>query len=349
MSLRFDLYGIILHILEEDGGKMETTQVSLAQNKKKSFLGRTWAFFKWLGISLVILIIIGFSLEQIVTRASADKYPPVGEVIDIGDYKLHLYAVGEANDRPTVILESGLGTPSSYRDWDAIQSELSNYTRVISYDRAGYGWSESAKNERTAEQLADDLYNLLEQAGEKGPFILVGHSFGGFISQVFAEKYKDHTVGLVLIDSSHVDQEGGFSKAESYVFRVLKEIGVGRLLELMNMLPVADYFTNDELSVHFFHQHFYNDNQISELEFMMTKSVDQVRAAQEKGYQDLSLLVLSAEHDDYPEWSDLQAQTASLSREGKHIVFKEASHFIHLDQPEDVLELIVEMINKHKR
>ncbi|MBS4197701.1 alpha/beta fold hydrolase [Lederbergia citri] len=328
--------------------KYMNLNININRKRKKSFSRAILSFLKWLGISLGILILIGFSYQQIVTRITADKYPTVGEIVDIGEYSLHLYGVGEAKNRPTIILESGLGTPTSYKDWENIQSKLSDYTRVISYDRAGYGWSDAAMNERTAEQIADDLHNLLNRAGENGPFILVGHSFGGFTSQVFSQKYKEDVAGLVLIDSSHVDDEGGFSKFESYLVRGLKEIGVGRLLGSINMLPLHEYFANDEVAVHFFHQRFYDADQISELGFLMTKSKDQVRAAQMEGYGELPLYILSAEHKDYPEWSDLQAQTASLSRNSKHIVVNDASHYIHLDQPEVVIESIVEMVENLK-
>ncbi len=319
-------------------------QINANIGRKTSIIQRGVSFLKWLGISIAALIVIGFTYQQIQTKVTADKYPPVGEIIDIGDYKLHLYALGKSGKRPTVILESGLGTPSSYKDWEQIQSELSKYTRVISYDRAGYGWSESASNDRTAEQIADDLHALLKEAGEEGPYLLVGHSFGGFTSQVFAHKYKEDVAGLVLIDSSHVDQEGGFSKVESYLIRGLKEIGVGRVLGWINMLPIYEPFTKDELSVHFFHQHFYNANQISEMEYMMTESAEQVRAAQASGFGDMPLSVLSVEHEDYPEWSSLQQQITSLSSNSQHTVVKDASHYIHLDQPEIVVETIMEML-----
>ncbi|GAE36600.1 alpha/beta fold hydrolase [Halalkalibacter akibai] len=322
-------------------------QVNWSVKRNKTFFKRGVSVLKWGGITLSLFILIGFACQQILTKLTADDFPPIGERVDIGDYKLHVYAQGEANDHPTIILESGLGTPSSYTDWKHIQSELSRFTRVISYDRAGYGWSDVATNERTAEHIADDLYSLLNQSGEKGPYILVGHSFGGFTSQVFARKHVEEVVGLVLIDSSHVDQKGGYSAVESYGIRVLKEIGTGRVLEWLNMLPMYDYFINDDLSIHFFHQHFYNRSQISELKWMMSKSIDQVRTAQAQGFGEIPITVLSAEHEEIPEWSDLQQQTSTLSVNGKHIVVNGASHYIHLDQPEVVLSSILEILDYH--
>jgi pimeloyl-ACP methyl ester carboxylesterase len=322
-------------------------QLKVKFNRKPPFSKYMASFFKWLGILILFIIVIGFAYHQIVMKITADKYPPVGEMVDIGNYNLHMYTRGEGNGKPTIVLESGLGTPSSYKDWEYIQEKLSQYTKVISYDRAGYGWSNSAKNERTAEQIADDLHQLLHEAGEKGPFILVGHSFGGFTQQVFAHKYKDEAAGLVLVDSSHVEQEGGSSNAEIYLIRALKEIGVGHLLELINMLPIYDYFVEDKTSVHFFHQHFYNSNQISEMQNMMTKSAEQVRAAQKAGYGDIPLRIISAEHEEYPEWTELQEQNASLSTNGKHLVVKGASHYIHLDKPELVIDTIIELLEEN--
>lgn len=319
-------------------------EISTEVSRKSRLTKNLGTIIKGLGILLVLFIVIGATYHQMITKNLKDEYPPVGELVDVGEYRLHIYATGKANGKPTIILESGLGTPSSYKDWEHIQKELSEYTRVITYDRAGYGWSDSANNERTAEQIADDLHYLLLQSGEKGPYILVGHSFGGFTSQVFADKYKEEVEGLVLVDSSHIEDETGISNLEIYLLRALKELGVGHLLELGNMLPMHEHFVEDKLSVNFFHQHFYNSNQISELKLMSSKSADQVKNAQENGFGDMPMYVLFAEHEEYPDWSKWQAQTASLSKNGKHLVVKDASHYIHLDQPDIVVETILDVL-----
>lgn len=319
-------------------------QYNTEVNKKSSLLKFMGTFFKGVGAFFVLSIIIGLIYHQLATINLEDKYPPVGEVVDVGDYRLHMYATGKANGKPTIILESGLGTPSSYKDWEHIQQKLSEYTRVITYDRAGYGWSDSANNERTAEQIADDLLQLLLQSGEKGPYILVGHSFGGFTSQVFAHKYKEDVAGLVLIDSSHIKDEASISNLEIYLLRALKEIGIGHVLELMNMLPMHEHFVEDKLAVHFFHQHFYNSNQISELKLMNSITAEQVKQAQENGFGEIPMRVLSAVHEEYPDWSKWQAETATLSQNGKHLVVKDASHYIHIDQPEIVVETILDVM-----
>ena len=115
---------------------------------------------------------------------------------------MHLNCVGEGS--PTVVLDTGLGD-SSVNFWP-LQESIAEFTRVCSYDRAGYGWSEPGTEPRTSQQIVDELSALLEAAGEAGPYVLAGHSFGGLNTILFAAEHPDDVAGVVLIDSSHPDQ-----------------------------------------------------------------------------------------------------------------------------------------------
>src|SRR5579885_1921763 len=123
--------------------------------------------------------------------------------VDIGGRRLAMAVSGRAG--PTVVLETGLGADSE--DWAKVQAGLDGYVRVIRYDRAGRGASDPAPvSPRTARDMAEDLRLMLEAAGEAGPFVIVGHSFGGLLARVFAEAYRDDVAGLVLVDSMQEDQ-----------------------------------------------------------------------------------------------------------------------------------------------
>jgi pimeloyl-ACP methyl ester carboxylesterase len=98
-----------------------------------------------------------------------------------------------------VILESGLG--SSSLGWVNIQPQIAKFTRVCSYDRAGYGGSEIGKEPRTNSRIGGELKALMDTAGEYGPYILVVASFGGFIVRVFSGLYP------AAVDASHEDQQ----------------------------------------------------------------------------------------------------------------------------------------------
>jgi pimeloyl-ACP methyl ester carboxylesterase len=102
---------------------------------------------------------------------------------------------------PTVVFESGMG--ASCMSWTQVQPQVAQFCCAVSYDRAGHGWSDNAREPRTARQLAQELHALLDAAGVPGPYALVGHSFGGYVNRALAHLYRDTVVGMVLVDSIH--------------------------------------------------------------------------------------------------------------------------------------------------
>jgi pimeloyl-ACP methyl ester carboxylesterase len=106
---------------------------------------------------------------------------------------------------PTVLLVSGLG--DNVTVWEKVQKQLAAHTRVIAYDRGGIGWSDMGPNPRTGGQIALELRNLLDVAEIPGPYLVVGHSFGGLYARLFANAYPDDVVGMVLVDAVHEDRE----------------------------------------------------------------------------------------------------------------------------------------------
>src|SRR5207248_97521 len=121
---------------------------------------------------------------------------------DIGGRSLHLYCTGKGS--PAVVLEAGAGDFSL--DWSYVQPGVARFTRVCSYDRAGYAWSDPGPRPRTARQLALELRTGLRKAGIKGPYVLVGQSFGGFLVRAFARCYPKEVVGMVLVDCPHENE-----------------------------------------------------------------------------------------------------------------------------------------------
>jgi pimeloyl-ACP methyl ester carboxylesterase len=124
--------------------------------------------------------------------------PPPGRLIEVDGYRLHLNCTGTGT--PTVILEEGAGGGSL--NWTWIQRKVAETTRVCSYDRPGHAWSSSIETPRDAETVSRELDALLKAAGEKGPFIAVGHSLGGTYARMFAARQGRDVVGLVLVDAT---------------------------------------------------------------------------------------------------------------------------------------------------
>ncbi len=157
----------------------------------------------WLGASLATLLglmLIGYIYEPIAEAADAKAYPPPGQMVDVGGYRLHINCTGEGS--PTVVIESGWGDMSA--SWGWVQPEVAKTTRICTYDRAGMGWSESSPQPRTAREFAKELHTLLAKANEPGPYVLVGHSLGGYTMRVYAHDYPGEVAGLVLIDPQNL-------------------------------------------------------------------------------------------------------------------------------------------------
>ena len=141
------------------------------------------------------------------TPLIAAEFPAIpGKRFDVGGYQLHIHCSGSGS--PTVIVDVGLGDDST--DWTPIQQAVSTNTRICVFDRPGYGWSDFGPSPRTSNRIASELEILLEQAEIAPPYILVGHSFGGYNIRVFAANNPQMVAGMVLVDASHEDQYNQF-------------------------------------------------------------------------------------------------------------------------------------------
>src|SRR5215211_8097559 len=149
-------------------------------------------------VVLLALAVLGAIYQAIATKLAERAYPPPGEMVDVGGYSLHINCVGQGT--PTVVLDAGSGLFSA--QWVRVQREVSGTTRVCVYDRAGMGWSEMGPDPRDARRITSELHTLLSKAGIEGPYVLVGHSFGGMYMQTYAAHYPDEVAGVALVDSS---------------------------------------------------------------------------------------------------------------------------------------------------
>jgi pimeloyl-ACP methyl ester carboxylesterase len=128
-----------------------------------------------------------------------DLMTPPGRYVSVDTHRLHYYCVGDGT--PTVVIDGGIG--SAAVEWRAIQTALSGRTRVCSYDRAGYGWSDPGPAPRSTSRVVKEMREMLQEARIPPPYLLVGHSFGGFNVRYFAANFPDEVLGLVLLESSH--------------------------------------------------------------------------------------------------------------------------------------------------
>ena len=312
--------------------------------------------FAVLGL-LLLLVLVGASYQAILTRADAQRFPEPGRLVDVGGFRLKMYCTGEGS--PTIILEAGLG--DNLAEWRRVQPELAGFARVCSSNRAGYGGSDPGPMPRTSARIAEELHTLLQTARERLPYLLVGHSFGGYNVRVFNGKYPDQVIGIVLVEANQEDQYQLLPPA-------WKALSAAMLVRWQRQARWAPVYINLGVArfqlrlqgihaSHLFLQSKYLKTRASELESIRV-SAEQARAAGNIGNKPLVVLTAGKNADaslrsSLPDqqlkefqrvWvNDLQARLARLSTRGKRLVVTDSGHDMPKDRPDVIVNAVREL------
>jgi pimeloyl-ACP methyl ester carboxylesterase len=242
------------------------------------------------------------ALERYVAAATPGR-------VDLGDYTLFMDCQGEGS--PTVIFENGHGM--TLDTWEAVFPVVAEQTRACVYDRLGIGLSDPLPPDaiRTTQDAVDDLHALLEASEIEGPYILVGHSIGGFNLRLFAAQYPDELAGLVYVDVATPDQGPRLAAADPSLD--------------------ADGFPREQ----------------SPERLDYPASAGQVRNAATPE-SDFPVIVLTAENGPSSAalavWQELHAELAALYPNSQHIFVEKAGHFIQQDDPDVVINAILQVL-----
>jgi pimeloyl-ACP methyl ester carboxylesterase len=295
---------------------------------------------------IVFLAVTGFLYQTIASAIDAARYPAPGKLIDVGGYRLHLNCTGTGHPgSPTVILEAAFDDTSLA--WSKVQPAVASFSRVCSYDRAGYGWSDTGPAPRTASHMVTELHTLLARAGVSGPIVLVGHSYGGAIMQLYAFTYQEQVAGLVLVDSVHQDQQRypDVALPGPSLFRscsAAAPFGTARLLGFM-FYATSDYPASVQPVVEALDYQTRNCQTAADELAAEPESLGQVRAARHS-LGDLPLVVLTRGQQVSKSWPALQNDLATLSTNSKHLIASHSGHYIHLEQPDLVVAAIKQVL-----
>ncbi len=190
----------------------------------------------------IIILILTTSYHAIATFWE-DKQPPAGKLINIKKNQLHYCLKGNNNSgKPTIILDHSLGGLEGY----LLIDELSKLTKVLIYDRAGYGWSEHSWKPRTSKQIVQELNTLLTEADIEPPYILIGDSFGSYNVRLYAHMFPEKVVGIVFTDGLHESEMLNLP----WLVKVLKIIFtagflisiLGSILGIIRLAKVVGFF-----------------------------------------------------------------------------------------------------------
>lgn len=321
--------------------------------KRRSYLGCLGRGVIGLLALLAILMIVGAIYESGAMANDLKKYPMPGKLINMGGYNLHLYCTGERQaGQPTVILESGAGAASP--DWGLVQPEISKITRVCSYDRAGYGWSDKGPLPRTSKYLSEELHTLLTMSGEEGPYVLVGHSFGGHVIRLFVHQYPQEVIGMVLVDArpDELALRPATSEFELTIGAFMARCGFFRLLGRVIMTPEILETLPQNYPWPFM---FYPNTMETMRDEDPFDSDKQVLASGNLG--DLPLFVIvhgnpsmfaslptEEVHQAEADWQAAQKNLAASSSNGQLIIAEGSGHAIPFERPDIVINAIQQVL-----
>jgi len=323
--------------------------------------------------TLALPMVAGTVYQVIETWRARRRFPPPGRFVRVNERRMHIHVTGEGT--PTVVFESGMG--ASCLSWALVQARVAQFSRAVSYDRAGHGWSDPAHEPRTAQQIAQELHTLLNATGLPGPYVLVGHSFGGYVNLAFAHLYRHEVVGMVLVDSVHPAEWENPTPEQLHMIEMglryawiaawLARLGFVRfcLARLARGSPrlgwaaVSTFGVGTAAAV----QRIAGEirklptpilpivrelwsrpkNFMSLGQHVAALAVSAAQAAAVRSLGDLPLVVLSGDHHAAP-YTDWQRDLAQLSSLGRHLVASDSGHWIHLDDPELVTRAIHEVV-----
>jgi pimeloyl-ACP methyl ester carboxylesterase len=291
--------------------------------------------------ALTVLLFACGGIEHHFSESDRERFPSPGRLVPVDGAVIHLSCSGAGH--PTVVLEAGLGESSL--TWVTVQQSLSTTTRVCSYDRSGYGWSDSRDRPWTASAAASELSTLLATAGETGPYVLVAHSLGSFVSREFVAAHGDLVAGLVLLDPTNevvVRTAGEPLPAilQRRLLGALVRLGTVRWAgtrlvpalvdtqpppELMTRLPMA--YTSSSTGA-----------TIAELEGSVT-SAEHLPPPDRPVLDDLPLTVVSAATATAADRQHHRS-LAKLSRRGTHLVMDSGNHYLHYTHPARVVQIV---------
>ena len=182
---------------------------------------------------LLCLALVGATYQGVATSLERRELERPGRLVDVGGHQLHIHCQGQGS--PTVVLEAAAGGMSAAWSW--IQPELASVTRVCSYDRAWLGWSEGGDEGYSSARIPEELHTLLLNAGERGPFVLVGHELGATVVRDFAARFGGETAAVVLVQESGARSRSPFFRAWPWLARVGLLRAAGTLSNLAAELP----------------------------------------------------------------------------------------------------------------
>jgi pimeloyl-ACP methyl ester carboxylesterase len=284
---------------------------------------------------------------------------PPGKLVDLGGRRLHAMLTGEGS--PTVVIENGAGAFSV--DWALVVPKVAKTAQVVTYDRAGYAWSDRGPGQDTIEQTVDDLHLLLRKAGTRPPYVLVGASLGCAYARSYQRRFPEEVAGLVFVDGTH---DEGITFMVDGRRRPISRLSAEELHRAYKSyeqdaprpkLGAADQPPLDRLPAALREARHWAMGKLIEEVGLLPKgaaaaeswrqefaALRRQRTGSPHPLGDLPLIALERSEGSDEIWHAQQVQLAALSRAGKLIRAADSGHMIHLYRPDLVAQAIQDVV-----
>ncbi len=275
---------------------------------------------------------------------AAQSPPPLGKLIDVGGYRVHLYCTGEGS--PTVMIA---GAGFSF-DWGLVQPEVAKFTRVCTYDVSGTAWSDPGPSD-TCQERVTEIHKLLQNAGIDGPYVLVGFSFGALVARHYAHQFPNEVAGMVIVDHAFlhpVDDQPARG--------VISAPGLDTPPRLIHQEPIV--FSVEETSA--FNNLPEANREMHRWAMSLHPALPSLETAEKCSVEvdaeekrpdplgNLPLVVVSTAND-APNYPKLQAKLLKLSHNSSQTIASKSFHSVEIDQPDVVVRAIRQVVDAARK
>ncbi|QOR36806.1 alpha/beta hydrolase [Clostridium sp. 'deep sea'] len=337
--------------------------------KLRSKLG-VWAILKKVFVVILILVLlillVSYLYESYFLNKTTKTLKPAGLLVKVNSHDMHVYAKGQGNE--TVVFAAGNGTPSPYADFYNLHNEIAKHSRVVVYERPGYGFSETANDSRDIDTIVWEIRECLSKTNQEAPYIFVAHSLSSLEVFRYAQLYPNEVKAILLLDGGSPNyylnnQDAKKFEKQVSVMRILKKFG---LFRLQANLQKDKFFANinsnknnlellptqyKDLNNTMFLKHLISKDALNEIKSLKSNAQKVV----DGGYLgDIPLRILTAEvsaqrlEEGLLKWKTSQEQLTRWSTNSSQVVIKDTNHFIHQYKPQLINKEILDLVNSVK-
>ena len=324
-------------------------------------------------IAIVVVLCLQALAQFLCVRRDARKFPAPGAIVNTSRGSMHVRQMGSGN--PAIVMEAGIAASSL--NWSILQPQLAEFAATYSYDRPGFGWSAQRRRKCRLQEMSDDLHAIVTALKITTPYVLVGHSFGAFILRAYAQRFPEELAGIILVDPLTPEEWIKPDRAQRWQLRrgvwfsragaALGSIGVVRFClwlllqrgnsavprrvlglfggrasetglrivgELAKLPPETVRLIRERWS----HGRFF----LTMSRYIQALPKNAAEASRFQVPAQIPVTVISGAHQLPVRLAEHQA-IAAHSLRGKHLIAQKGAHWIHLDQPELIVEAFRDM------